>query len=89
VTRDLDVCAVLDGGNVQSLRKCLPGPFVQCIVGDLDRVRASAIEVELFGRKVKVMGLEQLIAAKEAAGRPKDLLVATELRAIAALSASP
>jgi hypothetical protein len=35
------------------------------------------------------IGLEQLIAAKEAVGRPKDLLVATELRAIAALSASP
>jgi predicted nucleotidyltransferase len=51
-------------------------------VGDLDHVRASAIEVELFGRKVKVMGLEQLIMAKEAVGRPKDLQTAMELRVI-------
>jgi predicted nucleotidyltransferase len=51
-------------------------------VGDLDQVRASAVEVELFGRKVKVMGLGQLILAKEAVARPKDLLTATELRVI-------
>jgi predicted nucleotidyltransferase len=52
-------------------------------VGDFERVRESAIEVELFGRKVKVIGLEQLIKAKEAVGRQKDLLAAIELRAIA------
>jgi predicted nucleotidyltransferase len=51
-------------------------------VGDPDQVRASAIEVELFGRSVKVIGLEQLILAKEAVARPKDLLAAMELRAI-------
>jgi predicted nucleotidyltransferase len=51
-------------------------------VGDLDQVLASAVEVELFGRKVKVMGLEQLITAKEAVGRPKDLQTALELRVI-------
>ncbi len=51
-------------------------------VGDLDQVRASAVEVELFGRKVKVIGLEQLILAKEAVARPKDLLTAMELRVI-------
>jgi predicted nucleotidyltransferase len=52
-------------------------------VGDFDAVRASAIEVELFGRKVQVIGLDQLIKAKEAVGRQKDLLTAAELRAIA------
>jgi predicted nucleotidyltransferase len=125
VTRDLDVCAILDGANLQKLRDAFrdlhpvhrnssprmsfldtPGSGVSLKnlylqtdlgaldllgsitgVGDLDRVRASAIEVQLFGRKVKVMGLEQLIVAKEAVGRPKDLQVATELRAIAALGA--
>jgi predicted nucleotidyltransferase len=51
-------------------------------VGDYARVAASAIEVELFGRRVKVIGLEDLIAAKEALGRDKDLLAAKELRAI-------
>lgn len=53
-------------------------------VGEFDQVRANAIEVELFGRKVKVIAVEQLIKAKEAVGRPKDLMAATELRAIAA-----
>lgn len=52
-------------------------------VGDFEQVRASAIEVELFGRKVKVIALEKLIRAKEAVGRPKDLMAVTELRAIA------
>jgi hypothetical protein len=37
---------------------------------------------QLFGRQVKVIGLEQLIQAKEAVGRPQDLLTAAELRAI-------
>jgi predicted nucleotidyltransferase len=53
-------------------------------VGNFDQVRASAIEVDLFGRKVQVIALEQLIKAKEAVGRQKDLLAVAELRAIAA-----
>jgi predicted nucleotidyltransferase len=52
-------------------------------IGDFDEVRKSAVEVELFGRKVKVLALEPLIKAKETVGRPKDLLAAMELRAIA------
>ena len=52
-------------------------------VGDFDQVRESAVEVDIFGRKVKVIGLDQLIKAKEAVGRQKDLLAAMELRAIA------
>lgn len=51
-------------------------------VGDYARVAASAIEVELFGHRVKVISIEDLIAAKEALGREKDLLAAKELRAI-------
>jgi predicted nucleotidyltransferase len=53
-------------------------------VGEFDQVREAAIEIQLFGRTVKVLALESLIKAKEAVGRHKDLLVATELRAIAA-----
>jgi hypothetical protein len=53
-------------------------------VGEFDEVRSSAVDVQLFGRTVKVLALEPLIRAKEAVGRHKDLLVATELRAIAA-----
>jgi predicted nucleotidyltransferase len=52
-------------------------------VGDFQRVWNSAVEVDLFGRKVKVISLQQLIQAKEAVGRQKDLLAVMELRAIA------
>jgi predicted nucleotidyltransferase len=38
----------------------------------------------VFGRKCAIISLEDLIAAKEAVGREKDLLAVKELRAIAA-----
>ena len=58
-------------------------------VGDYQRLRQSAVEVPLFGRKCLVISLEDLIAAKEAMGREKDLLTAKELRAIAAKRGKP
>ena len=51
-------------------------------VGEFDRVRAASIEVELFERTCRVMSLDDLILAKEALGREKDLLAAKELRAV-------
>jgi hypothetical protein len=51
-------------------------------VGDFDRVRAASIQVELFGRSCRVISLDDLIRAKEALGREKDLLAAKELRAV-------
>jgi len=51
-------------------------------IGDFDRVRANAIEVELFGRRCRVMSLDDLILAKQAIGREKDLRAVVELRAI-------
>jgi hypothetical protein len=51
-------------------------------VGDFDRVRAASIQVELFGRNCRVISLDDLIRAKEALGRDKDLLAAKELRAV-------
>jgi predicted nucleotidyltransferase len=53
-------------------------------VGDYQRLNAKAIEVELSGYKCRVISLSDLIRAKEAVGREKDLLAAKELRAIAA-----
>jgi predicted nucleotidyltransferase len=53
-------------------------------VGDFERVRASSIEVELFGSRCRVISLEDLIQAKETLGREKDLLCAKELRAVRA-----
>ena len=51
-------------------------------VGDYARVAAGSIEIELFGQRVRVIGLEDLILAKEALGCEKDLLAVKELRAI-------
>ena len=53
-------------------------------VGDFNRLRAQAEELEVDGFRYWVISLEDLITAKEAMGREKDLLTAKELRAIAA-----
>lgn len=51
-------------------------------IGDFERVRANAIEVELFGRRCRVMSLDDLIQAKEALARDKDREAVIHLRAI-------
>lgn len=53
-------------------------------VGDFHRLRESAEDFEIGGRTYRVISLEDLIAAKEAVGREKDLLAVKELKAIAA-----
>lgn len=53
-------------------------------IGDYAALAKNAVEVPLFGRTCRVISLEDLIKAKEALGRDKDLLTAKELRAIAA-----
>ncbi|HXG67828.1 MAG TPA: nucleotidyltransferase [Blastocatellia bacterium] len=51
-------------------------------VGGFAEATASAVEYELFGYRYRVLALDKLIAAKRAAGRPKDLLALPELEAI-------
>ena len=51
-------------------------------VGEFERVRAASIQVDLFERACRVISLDDLIQAKEALGREKDLLAAKELRAV-------
>lgn len=58
-------------------------------IGDFNRVKASAELYQVGERTYKVMSLEDLIGAKEALGREKDLLAAKELRAIAAKRRKP
>lgn len=53
-------------------------------LGDFARLKEKAELLEVDGRKFHVISLEDLIIAKEAMGREKDLLTAKELRAIAA-----
>ncbi|MFN2375637.1 MAG: nucleotidyltransferase [Candidatus Binatia bacterium] len=52
-------------------------------VGDFGVVKENAEEVAVEGRTYRVISLDDLIRAKEALGREKDLLTAKELRAIA------
>jgi len=65
-----------DGGVVDILSSIMG-------VGDFERLRGKAEELEVDGRRFLVMALDDLITAKEALGREKDLLTAKELRAIA------
>jgi predicted nucleotidyltransferase len=51
-------------------------------VGGFQRVRSASIEIELFGRRCRVISVEDLIAAKQAMGRDKDLIAVKELQAI-------
>lgn len=51
-------------------------------VGEFERVRVASIQVDLFGRTCRIISLDDLIQAKEALGREKDLLAAKELRAV-------
>ncbi|HEY0940156.1 MAG TPA: nucleotidyltransferase [Steroidobacter sp.] len=51
-------------------------------VGDFERVRNASVEIELFGRRCRIISVEDLIAAKQAMGRDKDLIAVKELQAI-------
>lgn len=53
-------------------------------VGDYARLKRNAEELEVNGRRFHVISLEDLILAKAAMGREKDLLAIKELKAIAA-----
>ena len=51
-----------------------------------DQLRAGSIEAIVGGTAVRVAGLDDLIAMKKAAGRPKDRIYVEELEAIKRLS---
>ncbi|MFH1263085.1 MAG: nucleotidyltransferase [Pseudomonadota bacterium] len=51
-------------------------------VGPFDVVASGATTIFLYGMKCLVIGLDDLIASKEALGRDRDRLAVTELRAI-------
>lgn len=52
-------------------------------LGDFERLKAKAEQFEIGGNRCRLIALEDLIAAKDAMGRDKDVLAAKELRAIA------
>lgn len=51
-------------------------------VGDFDELSKSCIEIKIYGYKCKMISIEDLIKAKLALKRPKDLEVVRELEAI-------
>jgi hypothetical protein len=51
-------------------------------VGDFEAVERGCLELDLNGFKCRVMGLRDLIRAKRALGRPKDVRTAVELEAL-------
>lgn len=52
-------------------------------LGDFEALKANAEWIKIGGRRCRLISLQDLILAKEAMGREKDLLAAKELRAIA------
>jgi hypothetical protein len=64
-----------DLGVIDILRSVPP-------VGDFSEVATRAVELELFDRTCRVIGLDDLIAVKRHVRRPKDVLVAGELEAV-------
>ena len=69
-----------DWGTVDILSRVLG-------VGDFERLKRQAESFVLESKRIRLIALDDLIRAKEALGREKDLLAAKELRAIAALRA--
>ena len=51
-------------------------------VGSYAEVFANSIELNLFGDDVRVLSLDDLIKAKKAAARPKDLFILPQLEAL-------
>jgi hypothetical protein len=50
--------------------------------GTYEQVLPHSVDLQVFGRQTMVLGLEALIRAKRAAGRPKDFEAIAELEAL-------
>jgi hypothetical protein len=53
-------------------------------IGSFERLKTHAESFQIAGKTCRLISIEDLIQAKDALGREKDLLAARELRAIAA-----
>lgn len=54
-------------------------------MGPYEAVKRYAEEIALYDQQVWILSLDGLILAKEATGRPKDLRLLSELKALKAL----
>lgn len=57
-------------------------------LGQYDAVLPHSEQIEIYHRRIFVLTLDGLIISKEASGRPKDLRLVPELRALQALRAA-
>ena len=51
-------------------------------VGDYTQCLSESDGAEILGAQYRILSLEKIITAKQAAGQPKDLLALPELKAI-------
>ena len=67
--------------HIKPLARSTDRPGVMGGLGGYEEIIDSVDEMEVAGFRVHVLSLEQLIATKRAAGRPKDLAVIPVLEA--------
>lgn len=75
LARGLNFALVTSIGDIDLLGE-IPGG------GTYEHLRRGAIELQVFGTRCLCLSLEQLIRAKRASGRPKDLEALAELEGI-------
>jgi hypothetical protein len=81
----LDARTLEEGGNFTFETRNGPLDIVAYPAGapPFAELKNASAEIELGGRRVRVASLDHMIAMKDAAGRPKDQLMATEYRTLA------
>jgi hypothetical protein len=75
ILRGLNFTLTTTIGDVDFLGEIVGG-------GSYEQLLPHSIELMVFGRTIRVLDLRTLIAAKRAAGRPKDLEAVAELEAL-------
>ena len=58
-------------------------------VGTFSDLYPNSVKIEIWGSTIRIISLDELIVAKQAAGRPKDLLVLPELEALREVRDNP
>lgn len=51
-------------------------------LGKFEDIIDKSVEIELYGKKCRVLDIDALITSKKALGRPKDVQVILQLEAI-------
>jgi len=81
IVNGLNFTLITDAGEIDLLGEIIAG-------GDFERLSSHTIEVELFGKRLSCIALDELIRVKRAAGRPKDFEALAELEKLLELGRS-